>query len=159
MLNITPIQEAVTGREQPGDITKPEQVLAQFYKALNSRDLAILEENWDSSAEAAMDSPLGGIKRGWAEIRGTYERLFSTKATFSFEFWDYTLHRGDDVFWVVGRERGRWVAGGEVLDIAIRTSRLFRRIGEHWRQVHHHGSIEDPEMLARYLAAVQRSAP
>lgn len=87
-----------------------------------------------------------------------YERLFSTKANFSFEFWDYTLHRSGDIFWVVGRERGRLTVNGETLELAIRTSRLFRRVDGRWRQIHHHGSIEDPDMLAAYLAAVRRNA-
>jgi ketosteroid isomerase-like protein len=152
---VVPIQEPVNGREDVGDLTQPHQALAQFYKALNTRDLKLMEENWDSSPEAVMDNPLGGIKRGWMEIRQTYERLFRAPA-FSFEFWDYTLHRSGDVFWVVGRERGRLTGANETLDLAIRTTRLFRRTSERWRQIHHHGSIEDPQMLSRYLAIVQQ---
>jgi len=114
-----------------------------------------MEQNWDGSPEAAMDNPLGGIKRGWLEIRQTYERLFHSDTSYFFEFWDYTLHRRGDVFWVVGRERGQLTKGGETLQIAIRTTRLFHRVDGRWRQVHHHGSIEDPEMLARYLAWVR----
>ena len=71
-----------------------------------------MEQNWDSSGEVAMNNPLCGIKRGWAEIRQVYQRLFATPATYSFEFWDYTLHQDGDVFWVVGRERGRYRGAG-----------------------------------------------
>jgi hypothetical protein len=151
-----PIEEPITGRGELTDITEPKQALVQFYKALNGRDLALMEQNWDSSADAVMDNPLGGIKRGWAAIRRTYEELFSTRATFSFEFWDYTLHRDGNVFWAVGRERGQLIVDGDTLDLAIRTTRVFRWTTDRWRQVHHHGSIEDPDMLARYLAAVRR---
>jgi ketosteroid isomerase-like protein len=154
---IAPIQEPVTGKEELRDLSQPEQALAQFYKAINSRDLALAEQNWDSSPEAEMDNPLGGIKRGWPEIRETYERLFHFPGNYSFEFWDYTLHSRGDLFWVVGRERGQLTQDGDTLNLAIRTTRLFHRVDEHWRQIHHHGSIEDPEMLARYLAAVRRS--
>lgn len=151
-----PIQEPVTGQEDLGDLTQPGQALAQFYKALNARDLGLMEQNWDGSPEAAMDNPLGGIRRGWPEIRETYRGLFRTPWTYSFEFWDYTLHRAADVFWVVGRERGRLTKGGDTLDLAIRTTRLFRRTEAGWRQIHHHGSIEEPDMLARYLSAVRQ---
>ena len=116
-----------------------------------------MEKNWDTSAEAAMDNPLGGIRRGWPEIRQTYERLFKTQGTYAFEFWDYTSHQSGDLFWVVGRERGHLTRNGETLELAIRTTRLFRRTQGHWRQIHHHGSIDDPKMLERYLAAVQRN--
>lgn len=151
------IQEPVTGREQTADPAQPQYALAQFYRALNARDLTLMEKNWEGSPEAAMDNPLGGIKRGWLEIRRTYEALFNASWAYSFEFWDYTLHRGADVFWVVGRERGRLSREGETLDLAIRTTRLFRWDGGRWRQAHHHGSIEDPQMLARYLTAVRQS--
>lgn len=154
--SIARIQEPVTGREELADPAQPQSALAQFYRALNTRDLALMQQNWESSPEAAMDNPLGGIKRGWPEIRQTYQALFDASWAYSFEFWDYTLHRSADVFWVVGRERGRLSKEGETLDLAIRTTRLFRWSGGRWRQAHHHGSIEDPQMLARYLTAVRQ---
>lgn len=154
--SIERIQEPVTGREQVADPAQPQFALSQFYRALRARDLALMEQNWDDSPEAAMDNPLGGIRRGWVEIRQTYEALFNAAWAYSFEFWDYTLHRSAEVFWVVGRERGRLSKDAETLDLAIRTTRLFRSRDGRWRQIHHHGSIEDPEMLARYLTAVRQ---
>lgn len=153
--SIACIQEPVTGRDRIADPARPEYALAQFYRALNTRDLALMEQNWESSPETAMDNPLGGIRRGWTEIRQTYKSLFNAPWSYTFEFWDYTLHRVPEVFWVVGRERGQLSKEGETLDLAIRTTRLFRWSGGSWRQVHHHGSIEDPQMLARYLTAVR----
>src|SRR6185437_3562126 len=93
----TRIQEPVTGREQIADPAQPQYALAQFYRALGARDLALMEQNWDSSPEAAMDNPLGGIKRGWTQIRQTYQALFNSAWAYSFEFWDYTLHRSAEV--------------------------------------------------------------
>jgi hypothetical protein len=37
--------------------------LAEFYRAFNTRDLALMERNWISSDEASMDNPLGGSTR------------------------------------------------------------------------------------------------
>ena len=156
---ITPMEAPVTGREEIADRTAPGYALAEFYRALNARDLDLMGRNWDHSEEAAMDNPLGGIMRGWPEIRSIYERLFQSDWTYSFEFWDYTEHRSQEVYWVVGRERGRLTRGDERLDLAIRTTRLFRRVGDRWRQIHHHGSIEDPKMLARYLSAIRQGSP
>jgi ketosteroid isomerase-like protein len=153
---ILPVQEPITGREDLGDLSEPVQALAQFYRAFNTRDLALAEANWDNSPEASMDNPLGGIKRGWAEIRPLYERLFNGPSAVSVEFWDYTLHRSGGVFWGVGRERGQYrPPRGEVIELAIRTTRLFRRdAAGRWRQIHHHGSIENPAMLDAYQRAI-----
>ncbi len=149
-----PVQTPITGSEPLAERFEPLEALAEFYCALNGRDLSLMETQWGGSPEAEMDNPLGGIRRGWTEIRAGYEKLFASPGDYHFEFWDYTLHRHGEVFWVVGRERG-WVhTSTGKLDLAIRTTRLFRRNGQRWFQVHHHGSIENPEMLAAYQAAV-----
>lgn len=151
---VQPVQTPVTGKEELGDLSRPEQVLAQFYRSLNSRDLQMMQQNWENSEEAAMDNPLGGIKRGWEQIGEVYAKLFQTPAQYHFEFWDYTVHNAGDVFWVVGRERGWLELKGKRLNLAIRTTRIFRRAEGRWRQIHHHGSIEDPSMLQAYQDAV-----
>lgn len=155
MVSGSPIQTPVTGQEFKGNQREPMQALAQFYCALNARDLELMQRNWDNSAEAAMDNPLGGIKRGWNEIRITYEKLFSAKGAYRFEFWDYTVHEGEDLFYMVGRERGELEVNGRRRKLAIRTSRIFRSDADgRWRQTHHHGSIDDAGMLATYQEAV-----
>jgi len=147
-------QTPVTGREEKGGLTPQMRALSGFYEALNERDLAKMALNWAQTDEAVMDNPLGGIKRGWEEIRGVYERLFSSRSDYWFEFCDYTLHGAGELFYVAGRERGELRIGGTVLPMAIRTSRIFRLMDGSWRQVHHHGSIDDPDLLAKYQKAV-----
>lgn len=156
MTTIQPVRGAITGREDLGNLSRPEEALAQFYRAFNGRDLALMEQNWLLSEEVAMDNPLGGITRGWPSVRAVYERIFHGKARVRVEFHDYTLHIHGDTFYAVGRERGRLESDdGVALDLAIRTTRVFRLSDGRWRQVHHHGSIEDPELLAAYQAAVR----
>jgi ketosteroid isomerase-like protein len=159
MSSIDLIQAPVTGNEDDVDQHKPEQALSQFYRALNARDLGLMQQNWASSADAAMDNPLGGIKRGWDEIKSVYETLFDSGAKYRFEFHDYTKHETGDLFYVVGRERGELAFSGKPLQLAIRTTRVFRRDEDgQWRQIHHHGSIDDPRMLAAYQSAVMPKA-
>lgn len=149
-----PQQTAITGRETVADPRAPEHALTAFYRAFNGRDLAAMTENWSPSGEASMDNPLGGIKRGWDDIRAVYERLFLGPARVYVEFHDYTLHRGEDWFLAVGRERGSFTLGDTVIALAVRTSRFYRMEEGRWRQLHHHGSIEDPALLERYRRVV-----
>jgi ketosteroid isomerase-like protein len=149
-----PVDEPITGNERCRDQRHPHAALAHFYHAFNERDLAAMGDNWSRAPEIAMSNPLGGIKRGWQEIGQVYERLFTGSARVYVEFHDYTLHETWDMFHAVGRERGHFERAGERLVLAIRTSRVFRRVEGIWRQVHHHGSIDDPELLARYQSAV-----
>lgn len=151
---IQPTQTPITGKEDQGDLTLPYQVLVQFYQAFNTGDLGIMSQNWEQSEDIVMDNPLGGIKRGWKEISGIYERIFSGSAEVYVEYYDYTIHEHGEVFYAVGRERGFFQQSETRVDLAIRTSRIFRKVGPHWKQTHHHGSIEDPELLATYQTAV-----
>ncbi len=94
-MSLLPVQEPMTGNEDLGDRSSPAQALAEFYRAFNTRDLALMSANWDPSAEAAMDNALGGIARGCSEIRAVYERIFDGPARVHVEFHDYTLHIRD----------------------------------------------------------------
>lgn len=154
-----PIQTTITGQENRSDLTTPYQALVQFYCAFNTGDMDMMSRNWAKSDEIAMDNPLGGIKRGWGEIQPVYESIFKGQAKAYVEFYDYTLHETADMFYAVGRERGYFQLGDEEITLAIRTSRIFQKIDGRWQQVHHHGSIEDPQLLAGYQAAILGKQP
>lgn len=151
-----PIQQPVTGADYaPGAEVAPLGALQQFYHAFNTRDLALMAAHWWTGDDVAMDNPLGGIARGWDAIRLVYTRIFAGPARVQVEFHDYTLHVGGELCYAVGRERGTLERDGGALALAIRTSRIFRRVDGVWRQVHHHGSIDDPTLLAAYQAMVR----
>jgi len=151
---MSPVQEAITGREDQGDLSTPYQALVQFYCAFNARNMSMMSENWAQTDHIAMSNPLGGIRRGWSELQSVYERIFSGSAEVYVEYYDYTINQTAEMFYAVGRERGYFRLGNEEINLAIRTSRIFQRTGGRWRQVHHHGSIEDPQLLARYQTAL-----
>jgi hypothetical protein len=92
--------------------------------------------------------------RGWGGIRSLYERIFNGPAEVREEYYDYTIHQTPAMFYAVGRERGFFRLGSEELKLAIRTSRVFQKIEGKWRQVHHHGSIDEPKLLERYQSAI-----
>ena len=148
-------QTPITGNEDKEALSAPIRAVSEFYEAFNHRDLAKLADNWAQTDQIAMDNPVGGIKRGWPEIQAVYERIFSGQGKVYVEFYDYTIHQSGDIFYVVGRERGEYRLEATVIELAIRTTRIFQFIDGRWRQVHHHGSMEDPELLARYQQAVR----
>jgi limonene-1,2-epoxide hydrolase len=156
---IKPIQEPITGNEELGDLSQPQQALAQFYRAFNTRDLKMMDENFAPSDEVAIDNPLGGIRRGADQPHKMYEGVFKSPADVHVEFWDYTIHRAGDVFWAVGRERGTYLDGEIVKNLNVRTTRIFQMINSRWRQMHHHGSIEDAKLLGDYQSVVRSPTP
>lgn len=149
-----PVQEPITGREDQGGLSSPYHALVQLYCAFNSGNIEMMSQNWGQSDDTAMDNPLGGIKRGWKEIKQVYERIFNGPVEVYVEYYDYTIHETAEMFYAVGRERGYFRLRGEDVNLAIRTSRIFQKIDGRWRQVHHHGSIDDPQRLAVYQDAM-----
>lgn len=128
--------------------------LIGFYRAFNGRDLAGLAANWAEGDLPSMDNPIGGIRRGWQAISEGYSKLFDGPARVQVAFHDFTSQGGDDWRLFVGREKGTCETGGITLDLRIRTTRWFTRIDGVWRQLHHHGSIDEPALLADYQRAI-----
>ncbi len=146
MLDLTEIDGNETKR---GD-GNPIDALIGFYRAFNTSDLGGLEAVWLGGSEPSMDNPIGGIRRGWEQIAEGYSKLFKGQATVHVTFHDFTSQGGDDWHLFVGRERGICRTATETLDVTFRTTRWFVRKEGAWRQLHHHGSVEDPQMLAAY---------
>lgn len=132
----------------------PLQALDGFYHAFNARDGEGVRLSWADLPGIAMSNPVGGLARGREEVASVYARLFGGPARVFVELHDYEILETAETFFAVGRERDRFRMGEVVIDLAIRTSRLFWRVDGRWRQVHHHGSIESPDLLDRYRSAV-----
>ncbi|QHW00148.1 YybH family protein [Spirosoma endbachense] len=143
-------QTPITGKEKKGSLSPDLQALSDFYAAFNERDIMKMEQNWEQSDEAVMDNPVGGIMRGWANIKAVYERIFGGMSRVEVEFYDYTAFRTSEIFFVVGRERGTLKKEDLTLELQIRTTRVFHFIKNNWKQIHHHGSMDDTELLEKY---------
>ncbi|MGB5398223.1 MAG: nuclear transport factor 2 family protein, partial [Gammaproteobacteria bacterium] len=128
--------------------------LVNFYKAFNQRDIARMADNWWPSASASMSNPLGDVKHGWPQIETVYQKLFNGPAQVYVEFHDFSVHQTSDMFCAVGRERGWFKKNDIKLALAIRTTRIYQRVDSDWRQLHHHGSIDNSVLLHAYQAAV-----
>lgn len=133
--------------------------LIDFYRAFNSRDLAALAANWAEGGAPSMDNPIGGIRRGWQSISQGYSRLFEGPATVHVTFYDFTSQGGRDWHLFAGREKGACETPGAAIDLRIRTTRWFIKTDGVWRQLHHHGSIEEPTLLADYQQAIFGAPP
>jgi hypothetical protein len=151
---MTIISIPVTGQDLVYDVTTPQGALAEFYRAFNGGDIELMRQNWLNGQEVSMSNPLGGLRRGWPDIKTVYARLFDGPAQVYVEFYDYSIHQHGDMFGAVGRERGYFRIGEREIQLAIRTSRVYRRHDGRWRQIHHHGSIDNPELLEAYQQAV-----
>ena len=147
--------QLINGTEPHAGRSAPERALMDFYHAFNHRDLAHMAKNWSHAKHVVLCNPLGGIKRGWREIEPVYQRIFSGPATVYVEYHDIMLNRVGDLFYATGREHGTFKTAQIELPLVIRTTRIYQDINGEWKQIHHHGSIDDAALLASYQEAVK----
>ena len=134
--------------------------LETFYYAFNSRSLAVFAAVWADDALISLNNPLGGIIRGAHDIRDLYESIFEGPARVWVQLHDIIEYASPETVVFAGRETGEFTRDGQVVELSIRTSRVFQyqpTVG--WRQAHHHGSIDDPDSLARYQRVVRGIMP
>lgn len=146
--------KSINGGEANIDPTTPTGALEEFYRAYNNHDIGLMEQNWLTGPDSSMNNPLGGIRRGWPEIRQLYEKIFASPSSVRVEFYDYTIFNCESAFLALGRERGISHSPKTTLVLQSRTSRFYVRVDGRWRQFHHHGSIDDPNLLKLYQAAI-----
>lgn len=144
----------INGQEDCSNLDNGQKALVEFYKAFNTKNMDLMSQNWAKQDNVSMSNPLGGIKRGWPDIKATYEKIFFGPAEVYVEFYDYVLLTSSHMFCSIGRERGYFRLPGLEIQLSIRTSRTFQSNGHRWVQVHHHGSIDNPQLLGRYQHAV-----
>jgi hypothetical protein len=129
--------------------------LETFYCAFNCRDLELLAAIWLDHPLSQLNNPLGGILQGREAIVELYDRVFHGPGRAWVQLEDITEVVTPNAVVFAGRERGEFATATETVPLLIRTSRIMvyePDVG--WRQTHHHGSIDDPALLARYQAAV-----
>jgi hypothetical protein len=144
-----PAATPITGKEPNIDPSEPFGALADYYRAFNNRNIQLMALNWSDCDEVSMESPLGGTQNGWTRISRIYQKLFRGTTVVTLELQDYSIHEVGETVLAVGRERGCCLNDSIALDLTIRSSRWFRQICGRWRQFHHHGSIDDANLLGR----------
>ena len=132
-------------------------LLESFYFAFNNRDMDVFRKVWADHALIQLNNPLGGMLRGYEAIAALYQRVFTGPAAVWVELGDIVEFQTDAMIVFAGREIGEFSQAGKSLPLSIRTSRIVQWFGPEvgWRQTHHHGSIDDAQLLGEYQQVVR----
>lgn len=143
------------------DLGGAHAALESFYLAFNHHDMRLCESVWVHDDLVQLNNPLGGMLRGADDITRLYRRVFRSRARVEVTFGDIVQFHAADMVVFAGRETGQFTdLMGRSVPLQIRTTRVFAydpMVGR-WGQVHHHGSIEDPDALRDYQHAVAAGA-
>lgn len=131
--------------------------LESFYYSFNHKDIDVLEKVWLRGDLIQLNNPLGGILRGTNLIVNLYDKVFKVSASVWVAFGNIVCYEDRNTVVFAGEETGEFSKEGEVISLKIRTTRFFSYILEEqrWFQIHHHGSIDDPDLLKSYQQAVK----
>jgi len=146
----------IDGIHEPG-IKGARILLESFYFAFNNRNLEVLSKVWADHELIQLNNPLGGILRGYEAIAALYGQVFTEPASVWVELNDIVEFQTEDMIVFAGRETGEFTKNNQTLPLSIRTSRVIQWFGSEtgWKQVHHHGSIDDSRHLEAYQQAVR----
>jgi len=132
--------------------------LETFYYSFNNKNIDTFKKIWYGNDLIQLNNPLGGIIRGAKPITDLYDRIFNSDANVWVKFTDIVYYKTEEMIVFAGTEIGEFSSGNETITLKIRTSRIFcySETEHQWFQVHHHGSIDDPELLKKYQNAVKK---
>lgn len=135
-------------------------VLETFYYALNHADLDTLTAVWSDDDLVQLDNPVGGILRSRDAVTDLYQRIFTSGIDVQVTFTDAATYLSTGIAVYAGREVGSYrSAAGDRKPLEIRTTRVFgwQDHLSRWAQLHHHGSIDNPQALAAYQTAARHA--
>lgn len=127
-----------------------------FYRAFEALDLGAMDAVWAHDETVTCLHPGWPLCAGWAEVRASWATIFANTGSMRFDIADARIDVRGELAWVVCVERiHSTTPSGEALLGAVVATNVFRREGEAWRVVHHHGSQHVPR---RAPAAKKRAA-
>lgn len=96
--------------------------------------------------------------RGIQPISNLYQKIFYGLSTVWVEFHNVVRYLSNNFAVFIGQESGQYTNNGRILDLQKRTSCFFiySEVEGRWFQVHHHGAIDDAELLNNYQETVKK---
>jgi len=131
--------------------------LETFYYSFNHKDLETLRKIWFKDSLIQLNNPLGGMVRGINPITTIYDKIFNGPANVWVEFTDIIYYETSTMIVFAGIEIGELKTKDTTLQLQIRTTRIFgySEDDDNWFQLHHHGSIDNAELLDKYQKAIR----
>lgn len=124
--------------DEAADIEAVRQANAAFLKNAAARDIDVLATMWRQDGDVRAIHPFRPIDEGWDKVREGFAALFEIFPEMESVMADPHIQVNGDMAWVTGHEEFRGVLGsGDVVELTLRTSRIFEREGDAWLLVQH----------------------
>ena len=111
-----------------------------FYRAFESLDIDDMTAVWARDEPVRCVHPGWGLLQGWTDVMASWERIFENAAMMHFVITGAEVSVEGDWAWVACTENLTQLLDGQVVESRVQTTNIFRRRGDRWAMVHHHGS-------------------
>ncbi len=111
-----------------------------FYRAFESLDIRKMSQIWLHDKSVVCVHPGWQVKRGWDDIRASWEAIFGNTSYIEFKITDSLVTISEGCAWVVCTENLRSVIGSDQTSTSILATNIFVLRDEAWLMVHHHAS-------------------
>lgn len=111
-----------------------------YYEAFEARDLDAMSEVWRRDDTVTCTHPGWRTLHGWGAVVGSWVALFEGPQRLQFILTDERVQVVGDVAWVTVDEN---LISDEV-SATVAAVNMFRRDGDRWQMVLHHGSPVAP---------------
>ena len=115
-------------------------VNGEFYRAIESLDLAEMEKFWAKEPYVSCVHPGWGLLIGWEAVRSSWEAIFRNTVEIRFTITDVEVKVQGALAWVTCTEDILSETRGNIGVTSVLTTNIFERRGGRWLMVHHHAS-------------------
>lgn len=128
----------VARADEAADLEAVRQANATLLEAAGTGDIDALADLWRQEDYVRAIHPFRPIDEGWEKVRDGFLALFEIFPELSSVMPEPHIRVVGDVAWVSGLEEFRGVlSSGDVVEVTLRTGRIFEREGDGWLVVHH----------------------
>lgn len=112
-----------------------------FYRALEARNLAQMDEVWLRGGRASCVHPGWHRLDGWDEVRRSWENIFANSRPWTVSCEDVRIGVEGQVAWVTCIESiAPFGAEGPEDAARMQATNVFGKVDGQWRLIHHHAS-------------------
>ena len=112
----------------------------RFYRAFETLDIEQMRGAWDEDPGVTCVHPGWPLIQGRGGVIQSWANIFDNTMVMQFTITVASVMVEDEWAWVVCTEGLRSVVDGRVTEGKIEATNIFRKRGERWLLVHHHGS-------------------
>lgn len=141
--------------QKPGDEQRVREVNDAFYQAMQSLDLARMEDVWWHEDWVRCLHPGWELLSGWEKVKESWSSIFGSTVQLRVSIRDPLVSVVGDAAWVSCIEQVTSMLETDFTTARVQATNIFVRRKGHWRMVHHHTTPLPDRVMAGITHSVQ----